>query len=112
MMKFEIKKRNEAGQWKHLEVGFFAGKTLQEVFVCLDGQEVVIEFLIDNERCFICGNRYWLERMQQKGAAVMFDEAINRLKIKSPDVLQEKIPHAELISELFPGSTVEGQSIF
>ena len=111
MVKFEIKKRNEAGQWKHLDVGFFAGKTLQEVFIDLDGQEVVIEFLIDNERCFICGNQHWLERMQQKGTAVLFDEAINRLKNTRPDILEEKIPKADLISDVFPGATVSKTEI-
>ena len=111
MVKFEIKKRNESGQWKPLDVSIFAGKTIQEVFLELDGQEVVIEFLIDGQRCFFCGNQYWLERMQRKGRAVTFDSAISRLKDTSPDVLQEKIPHSELINELFPGSTVESQNL-
>ena len=107
MVKFEIKKRNETGQWKHLDIGFFAGKTLRDVFLELDGQEVVIEFLIDGKRCFFCGNQYWLERMQQKGAAVTFDNAIERLKATRPDILEEKIPKADLINDVFPGATVQ-----
>ena len=111
MIKFEIKKRHESGQWKHLDVGVYAGKTLQEVFLDLDGQEVVIEFLIDEQRCFFCGNQYWLERMQRKGPAVSFDEAVNRLRDTNPDLLQEKIPAAEMINEIFPGAKVESYSL-
>jgi len=111
MLKFEIKRRNEAGQWKHLSISFFAGKTLHQVFLDLEGQEVVIEFLIDGKKCFFCGNQYWLERMQQKGAAVTFNDAINRLRDTRPDILQEKIPKADLIDEVFPGATVDRTEI-
>lgn len=107
MVKFEIKKRNEAGQWKHLDVGVFAGKTLKEVFLDLDGQEVVIEFLIDSKRCFFCGSNYWIERMQRKGPAVSFHEAINRLKDTRPDLLAEIIPAADIINKVFPGAEVD-----
>ena len=110
MVKFEIKKRNEAGRWKPLDVSFFAGKTLQEVFAELDGQEVVIEFLLDADRWFFCGNRYWLERMQQKGTAVMFSDAINRLKVTRPDILQEKIPKSDLINDVFSVSVTKGEN--
>ena len=111
MIRFELKKRNESGQWKHIDIGVFAGKKLKELFSDLDGQEVVIEFLIDDQRCFFCGNQYWLERMQRKGPAASFDEALNRLRDTRPDLLEEKIPAADLIHDVFPGAKVESHEL-
>jgi len=58
-----------------------------------------------------CGNQYWLERSQRKGAAASFDEALNRLKDTRPDLLEEKTPADDLINEVFSGSTVESQNL-
>lgn len=111
MIKFEIKKREESGQWKHLEIGVFAGKTIREMLLDMDGKEVVVEFLLDGQRCFFCGNSYWLERMERKGPAVSFDEAINRLGDVKPDLLEGRIPEDDLISQVFPGSAVASHEI-
>ena len=107
MIRFEFKKRDEKGRWNHLDVSVFARKTLREVFHSLEGQEIVAEFMIDGQRCFFCGNQYWHERMQRKGVAVRFDEAIERLQKSRPEILDQEIPTAEIISEVFTGATVE-----
>lgn len=107
MMGFEIKKRDTEGKWHKLPVTAFAGKTIRQIFTECDGQEIVVEFLIDGKRCFFCGTDHWRDRMSQKGQAVGFDYAIHRLGQIGPELLEEIIPGLDMVDAIFPGSTVE-----
>ena len=103
MVKFSIKKRSARGDWQFLDVNEFAGKTLGEVFLSLEGQEAVAEFDIDGARCFFCGTEHWLAQMKKRGAAVLFSVAHARLQDTRPDLLQEVVPLADHIADIFGG---------
>ncbi len=109
MVTFSIKQRDDKGQWNLLPLTRYSGKTLEQVFVELDGQEVVAEFNLDGNLCYFCGTEQWLERMKRKGAAVSFGYAIARLKDTRPDLLTEVLP-VDIASEF--GGEVEEVRLF
>jgi len=109
MVKFSIKRRNEQGQWQHLAISEYSGKTLGRMLMDLDGQEVVAEFELDGKLCYFCGTEHWLERMKRKGPAVLFGNAVSRLKDTRPDLLEETLP-VDVASEF--GGEVEQGSLF
>jgi hypothetical protein len=70
------------------------------------GVEIVAEINLDGRRLFFCGTDYWLERMKQIGEAVLFDDASQRLKQLNPELLAEKLPALEMVSNVFEGCQV------
>ena len=106
MITITIKKRTETGQWQHVFADDLAGKTLLMFFQQSVGAEIVAEVNLDGRRLFFCGTDYWLERMKQKGEAVSFDYAIQRLKQINPELLAEKLPDLDIVSNVFEGCQV------
>ena len=106
MITITIKQRSESGQWKYLMASDVEGKTLQVFFQQSIGAEIVAEVNIDGRRMFFCGTDYWLGRMKQKGEALSFADAIQRLKQINPDLLEETLPDLELIGSVFRGCRV------
>ena len=106
MITLTIKQRTESGQWEHISAADLAGKTLLMFFQQSVGAEIVAEVNLDGRRLFFCGTDYWLERMKQKGEAVSFDHAIQRLKQLNPELLAEKLPNLEMVNSVFEGCQV------
>ena len=112
MITISIKKRSDDGQWQDLPVGEIAGKTLLVFFQQSQGQEIVAEVNLNGRRLFFCGTDYWLERMQAKGEAVTFDDAIARLKKSNPALLAEKFPEMlKTVVDVFEGGTLTEHKI-
>jgi hypothetical protein len=109
MVTFSIKQRNNNGQWTLLPLGRFSGKTLKQVLLDMDGKEVVAEFNLDGKLCYFCGTEAWLERMKKKAPAVLFGNAVNRLRDTRPDLLEEILP-VDVAMEF--GGEVESVSLF
>ncbi len=108
MITITIKKRTEAGQWQPIPAADLVGKTMLVFFQQSDGQEIVAEINLEGRRLFFCGTDHWLERMKEKGEAVKFDYAIQRLKKVKPELLAEIIPDvACLAAEIFEGEIAE-----
>lgn len=106
MITITIKKRADSGEWKYLLASDLKGKTLLTFFQQSIGVEIVAEINIDGRRMFFCGTDYWLERMKQKGEAVLFADAIQRLKQINPELLAEKLPDLDMVSDVFEGCQV------
>lgn len=106
MITITIKQRSDSGQWKHISAVDLEGKTLLMFFQQSVGAEIVTEVNIDGRRMFFCGTDYWLERMKQKGDAVSFADAIQRLKQINPELLAEKLPALEIVCNVFEGCQV------
>ena len=106
MITLTIKQRTESGQWEYISAADLAGKTLLMFFQQSVGAEIVSEVNLDGRRLFFCGTDYWLERMKQKGEAVSFDYAIQRLKQINPELLAEKLPDLDIVSNVFEGCQV------
>lgn len=105
-LSFSIKKRN-GDAWEHIDLVTVAGKTLEEMFLNFEGGEIVAEVVVDGERFFFCGNGHWLERMQRKGKAVTFLQAVDMLRSRCPHLLGEKILGVQEITEVFSGPSVD-----
>jgi hypothetical protein len=103
-----VKERNaETGQWTNIEAAVMAGKTLEAVLLSFADREVVVEVKIGEQRFFFAGTAHWMERMQRKGRAVLFAEAVELLRQKRPSLLTEIIPHLDEVASVFPGARVE-----
>lgn len=105
---FSMKQR-KGDKWEHIDLAAVAGKTLEEIFRESVGKEVVSEIVIDSERFYFCGTAFWLERMQRKGKAAMFLQAIDILLARCPHLLKNKIPGVQEVADVFhePGATME-----
>ena len=106
MTTITIKQRTDSGQWKYISAADLAGKTLLMFFQESVGVEIVAEVNLGGRRMFFCGTAHWLERMKQKGEAVSFDDAIQRLKQINPELLAEKLPDLDIVSNAFEGCQV------
>jgi hypothetical protein len=103
-----VKERSaDTGEWRNIEVNALAGKTLEATLQSFAGREVVVEVKIGEQRFFFAGTAHWAERMQRKGKAVLFGEAVELIRQKRPALLEETIPLLAEIDEIFPGARVE-----
>jgi len=103
MITVSIKKREESGQWKLIPAADLAGKTLLQFFQESEGREIVAEVNLEGRRLFFCGTERWQDRMSQqdKGEAISFDQAIQRLKKIRPELLAETIPGLDIVTDVF-----------
>jgi len=108
MITVSIKKRDEAGQWKLIPAVDMAGKSLLQFFQESEGQEIVAEVNLEGRRLFFCGTERWVDRMKQqdKGEAISFNQAVQRLKQIRPELLAEKIPGLDIVADVFEGCEV------
>ena len=106
MTTITIKQRTDSGQWKYISAADLAEKTLLMFFQESVGVEIVAEVNLDGRRMFFCGTDHWLERMKQKEEAFLFDDAIQRLKQLNPELLAEKLPDMDIVSNVFEGCQV------
>jgi len=109
MITVSIKKRDEAtGQWKLIQAADLAGKSLLQFFQESEDKEIVAEVNLEGRRLFFCGTDRWVDRMNQqdKGEAISFDQAIQRLKKIRPELLAEKIPGLDIVADVFEGCKV------
>lgn len=106
MITITMKQRTASGQWKYLYAADLAGKTLLTFFQESIEAEIVAEVNMDGRRMFFCGTEYWLERMKQKGEAMSFADAIQKLKQTNPRILAEKLPDLDIVSNVFDGCRV------
>jgi len=108
MIMIAIKQRDESGRWHHVYAADLAGKTLLQFFQDSVGREIVAEVNIEGRRLFFCGTEHWRERMNraEKGEAISFDQAIQRLKQIRPELLAEKIPGLDIVADVFEGCEV------
>lgn len=97
-----IKQKN-GDKWELVPLSAVAGKTLEQILNDCDGKEIVAEFVIGGKRFYFCGTPHWLERMNRKGKAVGFQQAIEILRQRRPELLREEIPGLRDISDVFPG---------
>jgi hypothetical protein len=104
---FSIKQRVTADKWEHVDVNAIAGKTLEEMFLGFEGQEIVAEVIFGEEKFYFCGNSHWTERMSRKGKAVSFIAAVDILRDRRPELLGEIIPGIDEVAEVFHGSVME-----
>jgi len=99
--------RNE-DKWEGLPLETFAGQTIEEMLLQIDGREALVEVDIDGKKGYIVGTDAWLEYYREKGRTVYrVEEALERLMVRSPQLLGERIEDPLRVSHLFPGSTVE-----
>ena len=108
MITIAIKKRDDLGRWEPIAAADLAGKTLLQFFQESEGREIVAEVNLEGRRLFFCGTDLWLERMSQqdKGEAISFGAAIQRLKQIRPELLAEKIPGLDIVAAVFEGCEV------
>lgn len=97
---FSIKQKSGA-DWDLIKIESLAGKTLEQSLCGFVGKEVVAEFVVDQEQFFFCGNSFWLERMQRKGKAATFAQAMEILQARCPHLLKESIPGVQDIADVF-----------
>lgn len=104
---FSIKRRSgDTGEWQPVSVNDLAGRQLVDMFTSYDGQEVVAEVILGEERFYFAGTSHWQERMSRKGKAVTFAAGLEILRERRPSLLEEYIPTAEEVAGIFGGSSV------
>lgn len=78
--------------WRELEMKHFAGKTLRDAFLGLDGREVVIKFTMQSGDGFLCGTDELVAGMLKRGdRAFRLDQAVLGI---------EKGPNREILEEI------------
>ncbi len=96
------------GEWRGLPLAEFAGQTLEQVFLQLDGMEAIVEVDIDGRKAYITGTETWRDYYREKGRpAYAVSEAIERLRVSSPRLLDMRVEDPLGVVDLFAGSEVE-----
>ena len=100
------------GEWQNLPLNLLAGKTLRQVNVEQNGQDVVAEFVIAGEKCYLCGTDDLKKRMAKKGKAITFAEADTIMATVAPedlDLICPPVPEEYIAAalEAFPGISVD-----
>jgi len=113
MITVAIKERDDLGRWNSVPTADLAGKSFLQFFQESEGREVVAEVNLDGRRLFFCGTDRWVDRMNQqdKGEAISFDQAIQRLKQIRPELLAEKIPALDVVADVFEGCEITEHKI-
>ena len=109
---FSIKRRSgDTGEWQPVSINDLAGRQLVDMFTSYDGQEVVAEVIIGEERFYFAGTDHWQERMSHKGKAVTFAAGLEILRERRPSLLEEYIPTAEELAGIFGGTATADQPL-
>lgn len=94
--------------WVPLPLVEFTGQTIEQLFLTLEGVQAIVECDFDGKKAYICGTEQWLEHYRKKGRpAYTVTEALERLRLRSPQLLGERVEDPLGVAELFPGSSVE-----
>ena len=110
MLRFSVKERLDGGRWENVQAEEFAGKSIKQALLALADREAVAELVIDGRSFYLCSSPHWVERMQNKGKAMLIKDAINTLQGKMSELLHETIPSAAAVAEVFPGATLEAHT--
>lgn len=102
---FSVKRRNaDTGEWKPVSANDLAGRQLVDMFTSYDGQEVVAEVILGEEKFYFAGTDHWRERMSRKGKAVTFAAGLEILRERRPGLLEEIIPTVDELVGIFGGT--------
>lgn len=104
-------KQRVKGEWQNFPLNLLAGKTLRQVNEESTGKDIVAEFIIAGEKCYLCGTPELKARMLKKGKAVTFEEALVIMETVAPadlDMICPPVPDEimESMEKNFPGATL------
>jgi len=101
-LRITIKQRQHDAQWQTMPLISFAGKSIRQALLQLDGSEVVVELSYDGKKRYLCGTDEWCDWTRKNlGHAMRIKQAVETLNSKFSQVVDEVIPHLDVIDQVF-----------